>query len=105
MDCGLFHATIPLTATEPLLSQKWERSCLTSRLARVILVVGTSAVVYPAAGLSELARAAGAKLAIINTAETPLDFGADWVLRGTAGESCLNSCVSRLRLNLSNEAD
>jgi NAD-dependent deacetylase len=51
-----------------------------------MLVVGTSAVVYPAAGLAELARAVGAKLAIINTAETPLDSAADWVFRGTAAE-------------------
>ncbi len=71
---------------EPLPSPEWERACQTSNLARVMLVVGTSAVVYPAAGLAELARVAGAKLAIINTEETPLDAAADWVFRGTAGE-------------------
>lgn len=71
---------------EPLPSPEWERAYQTSNLARVMLVVGTSAVVYPAAGLAELARVAGAKLAIINTEETPLDAAADWVFRGTAAE-------------------
>jgi NAD-dependent deacetylase len=51
-----------------------------------MLVIGTSAVVYPAAGLAGLARAAGAKVAIINPGDTPIDSAADWVFRGTAGE-------------------
>jgi len=72
---------------EPLPRTEWARAYEASRHARVMLVVGTSAVVYPAAGLAELARAAGAKLAIINTGETPLDSAADWVFRGTAGET------------------
>jgi len=71
---------------EPLPSPEWERAYRACGLARVMLVVGTSALVYPAAGLAEVARAAEAKLAIINTAETPLDSTADWVLRGTAAE-------------------
>jgi NAD-dependent deacetylase len=43
-------------------------------------------MVYPAAGLVGIARGAGAKVAIINPGETPLDSAADWVFRGSAGE-------------------
>jgi NAD-dependent deacetylase len=72
---------------EPLPRPELERACEASGRARVMLVVGTSAVVCPAAGLAGLAQAAGAKLAIINHGETPLDSAAGWVLRGTAGEA------------------
>jgi len=71
---------------EPLPTAEWERASQASAGAEVMLVVGTSAVVYPAAGLAELARAASAKLAIINPEPTPLDAVADWVVGGKAGE-------------------
>jgi NAD-dependent deacetylase len=71
---------------EALPTDEWERASQSSARTQIMMVVGTSAVVYPAAGLAELARAARAKLAIINLAPTPLDSGADWVLGGKAGE-------------------
>jgi NAD-dependent deacetylase len=55
------------------------------RRCDVLLVVGTSAEVYPAAALPELARRAGAIIAEINAAATPLSATADYALRGTAG--------------------
>ncbi len=51
----------------------------------VLLVVGTSAEVYPAAGLPELARRTGAIIAEINPGATPLSATADYALRGPAG--------------------
>ena len=72
---------------EPLPGAEWERAYAASGQARVMLVVGTSALVYPAAGLADVARAVGARLAIINPGETPLDSAADWVFRGPAGET------------------
>jgi NAD-dependent deacetylase len=71
---------------ESLPSTEWERACEASGQAQIMLVVGTSAAVYPAAGLAGVARASGAKLAIINPEATPLDSDADWVVRGPAGE-------------------
>ncbi len=71
---------------EPLPAAEWERASEASARAQIMMVVGTSAVVYPAAGLADLARAAGAKLAIINPEPTPLDTGADWVVSVKAGE-------------------
>jgi len=49
-------------------------------------VVGTSAVVYPAAALPEAALAAGAYVVEINPEPTPLSPFASEVLAGPAGE-------------------
>ena len=54
--------------------------------ADVLLVVGTSAAVYPAAGLIPLAKSAGAKVIEINPDETPLSSLLDCSLRGNAGD-------------------
>jgi NAD-dependent deacetylase len=70
---------------EPLPQDEWERAERASVRAQVFLVVGTSAVVYPAAGLAEIARRAGATVAVINADATPLDPLADYVLPGRAG--------------------
>jgi NAD-dependent deacetylase len=53
--------------------------------ADVVLVVGTSAVVYPVAALPQLARGR-ARVVEINVDETPLTVDVDAVLRGPAGE-------------------
>jgi NAD-dependent deacetylase len=50
----------------------------------LMLVVGTSGAVWPAAGLAGQARAAGARVVIVNPAPSEIDDAADVVLRGTA---------------------
>jgi NAD-dependent deacetylase len=50
----------------------------------VLLVVGTSGAVWPAAGLAAMARRAGAWVAIVNPQESEIDGEAQAVLRGTA---------------------
>jgi len=57
-----------------------------ARECDVLLVVGTSAEVYPAAALPDTARAAGACVIEINPATTPLTARADFALRGRAGD-------------------
>jgi NAD-dependent deacetylase len=54
--------------------------------ADVLLVVGTSAVVYPVAALPQLARRRRARVVEINVDDTPLSGDVDAVLRGPAGE-------------------
>jgi NAD-dependent deacetylase len=54
--------------------------------ADVVLVVGTSSVVYPAAALPETARARGAFVIEVNPEDTPLTPLAHAALRGTAVE-------------------
>jgi NAD-dependent deacetylase len=54
--------------------------------SEVFLVVGTSALVYPAASLPLIAKQQGARLIEINPDPTPLSDMADLVLTGKAGE-------------------
>ena len=49
----------------------------------LMLVVGTSGVVYPAAGLARMA-AATSRMVVVNTEPSDLDAAAHAVLRGTA---------------------
>ncbi len=51
----------------------------------VFLSVGTSSLVYPAAGLAETALVAGAKVIEINPSRTDLSPAADFVLAGPSG--------------------
>jgi NAD-dependent deacetylase len=51
---------------------------------RVLLVVGTSGAVWPAAGLASQARRAGAFVAIVNPHASEIDGDANAVIRGTA---------------------
>ena len=64
----------------------WEAAEQAVREAEVLLVVGTSAVVYPAAGLIPLAQACGARVIEVNPEETPMSARLDCSLRGPAGE-------------------
>ena len=50
----------------------------------VLLVVGTSGAVWPAAGLAGRARRHGAQVIIVNPADSEIDAEAHRVLRGTA---------------------
>ncbi len=54
--------------------------------ADLCLVLGSSLVVYPAAGFPELAKRKGAQLAILNIQETGLDDIADLVIHRGIGE-------------------
>ncbi|MFH1861428.1 MAG: NAD-dependent deacylase [bacterium] len=56
-----------------------------ARRASLLIVVGSSLVVYPAAQVPSLAKDCGARLAIINDESTPLDSYADWVIHDKAG--------------------
>ncbi len=71
---------------EMLPAEAWkaaERACGESD---VLLVIGTSAVVYPAAGLIGLARSIGSRIIIVNTAQSEASRLADVELLGKAGE-------------------
>jgi NAD-dependent deacetylase len=63
--------------------------------ADLLLAVGSSLQVWPAADLPVLAVRAGVPLVIVNDEETPLDDLATLVLRGRAGE-LLPAAVDRL---------
>ncbi len=71
-----------------------QKHCTTCDL---IISVGSSLTVYPAALLPQLAQSTGAKHAIINRDPTEMDPTADLVIHGLAGEvlKCLLQQVNR----------
>jgi NAD-dependent deacetylase len=54
--------------------------------SEVFLVIGTSAMVYPAAGLVPFANQNGAVVIEINLEPTPFSESVDFALEGPAGE-------------------
>jgi NAD-dependent deacetylase len=67
-----------------------------TRACDLFLVLGSSLVVYPAAGFPLLAKRRGAKLVIVNREETPQDEAADLVLHTEIGPT-LRGAVDRLK--------
>jgi NAD-dependent deacetylase len=63
-----------------------EAAWAASSRASLVLIVGTSALVQPAASLPLLAKQNGARLIEINPDDTPLSPYADETLRGPAGQ-------------------
>ena len=71
---------------EPLPDGMMKEAEHAAAAAQVLLVIGTSAVVYPAAGLIPYAKQAGAKVVEINLEETAASAVVDCLLLGKAAE-------------------
>jgi NAD-dependent deacetylase len=71
---------------EGLPEDDWRRAADAAASCDLLLSVGTSALVYPAAELPQLAARKGARVVQINPQATALDTIADWNLQGAAGE-------------------
>jgi NAD-dependent deacetylase len=56
------------------------------RACRLLLVVGTSGAVWPAAGLAAQAREAGAQVVIVNPQPSEIDGEAQHLIRGSAAD-------------------
>jgi NAD-dependent deacetylase len=63
-----------------------EYAAVKASSSELCFVIGTSALVYPAAGLPEIAKEAGAYTVEINPERTPLSALCDEVIQGKAGE-------------------
>jgi len=85
--CGGLHLkpTVVLFG-EPLPGPAMAEAVELARQADVMLVVGSSLVVYPAAELPGIAVRSGARMIVVNAEPTPLDELAHVVLRGRSGE-------------------
>lgn len=96
-QCGgpLKHATISFgqSLDECVLQQaaQWMTD------SELVLALGSSLVVHPAAGLPSLAKQQGARCVIINRDPTPLDDVADLVINASLGETL--AAVDRLLPN------
>jgi NAD-dependent deacetylase len=94
--CGsLFLKPTVVMFGEPLPVDALQKAQALAMTADVLLLVGSSLQVYPAAGLPRLARESGAQICIVNAEPTPFDPLATVALHGKAGE-ILPHLVARL---------
>jgi NAD-dependent deacetylase len=84
--CGAWLRPDVVWFGEPLDAASMAQATTAVGEADVVLVVGTSAVVYPVAALPQLARERRARVVEVNVEETPLSADVAAVLRGPAGE-------------------
>ncbi len=72
---------------EPITPLTLQRAQEISQNCDLMLVIGTSAVVYPAASMPEIAKQAGAKIIEINPEKTYLsDYISDYFIKGLSGK-------------------
>ena len=69
---------------EPLPDGPWNAAVAAVRAADLMVVVGTSSIVYPAAGLAELALSQGTVVVEVNPEPTPLSGAATLAIRESA---------------------
>lgn len=94
-DCGELLRPDVVWFNEMLPHRVWREACLAAEECDCFLVVGTSAVVYPAAGLVRTARTLGASVIEFNLEETPASAAAHVSLLGPSGRT-LPEVVRRL---------
>jgi NAD-dependent deacetylase len=84
--CGGLIKTATISFGQPMPEEAMRRAEAEILAADLCIVLGSSLVVYPAAGFPELAKRNGARLAIVNNEETGLDRIADLVIHRGIGE-------------------
>jgi NAD-dependent deacetylase len=84
-QCGGMVKTATISFGQPMPADAMERAELEARKCDLFLAIGSSLVVYPAAGFPELAKRNGARLVILNREPTELDGIADLVLNAEIG--------------------
>lgn len=85
--CGGFIKTATISFGQAMPAQAMQRAEQLSRACDLFLVVGSSLVVWPAAGLPLLAKRNGAALVIVNRDATEFDELADLVVRHDIGDA------------------
>jgi NAD-dependent deacetylase len=85
-DCGDAVRPDVVLFGEILTPGVFERAARQTEKCELCFVVGTSALVYPAASLPDIAKAAGAYVCEVNPESTPFSDSCDEVLTGKAGE-------------------
>jgi NAD-dependent deacetylase len=98
--CGGLMKNDTVMFGEPIPSDALEECYRQAAVAQAFLVIGTSAVVYPAADFPVMAARHGAPLIEINPEETALTPLADIVIRSSAGD-VLPALVAMLRSGVS----
>ncbi len=85
-ECGQGVRPDVILFGEMLPPGAYENASIQAESCDIFLVIGTSALVYPAAMLPEVAKRNGAYLVEVNPEETPLTSHCDESFRGKAGD-------------------
>jgi NAD-dependent deacetylase len=85
-DCGGILKSDTISFGQQLVPEVIDRAMQAARETDLLLAVGTSLQVYPVAGAVDVARAANAKIIIINAEPTPFDGVADAVFHESISE-------------------
>ena len=85
-DCGGILKSDTISFGQQLVPEVIDRAMRVAADADVFVAVGSTLQVYPVAGALEIAKAAGAKVIIVNAQPTALDDMADAVLPGSISE-------------------
>jgi NAD-dependent deacetylase len=91
-SCGGILKSATISFGQPLVPEVIDRAARAAARADLLLVVGTSLQVYPVAGIVPIAKAAEARVVIVNAEPTPFDELADAVLRQPIGETLPTLC-------------
>ena len=86
-ECGASVRPGVVWFGEALPDEPWERAVDAVASADVLVVVGTSGIVYPAAGLPAAALAQGVPVVEVNPDTTPLSSSATVTIRDTAARA------------------
>ena len=84
-DCGGIVKTATISFGQPMPEGEMARAEAASLACDLMLVLGSSLAVFPAAGFPLLAKRNGARLAILNRDQTPHDRFADLVINAEIG--------------------
>jgi NAD-dependent deacetylase len=84
-DCGGHIKTATISFGQPMPEAEMERARAATLAADLFIVLGSSLVVYPAAGFPKLAKRNGARLVIVNRDPTDQDDLADLVIHAAIG--------------------
>ena len=92
-DCGGILKSATISFGQALVPEVIDRAMRVAGEGDLFLSIGTSLQVYPIAGVVPLARAAGAKIVILNAEPTPFDDIADAVFRDSISEILPRICA------------
>lgn len=85
-ECGGILKSATVAFGQSLIASDLRRAEAAVRRCDLLLAVGSTLAVYPAAALVPLAQSAGARVVIVNGGPTAMDNLADAVLQGRIGE-------------------
>jgi NAD-dependent protein deacetylase/lipoamidase len=93
--CGGILKSATISFGQQLVPEVIARAMQAAEEADLLLAVGSSLKVYPVAGAVPAAKAAGARVVIMNAQPTPFDDIADAVLGGPLGETLPEICAGQ----------